>query len=86
MSTCVPLVVLDWLIFYDCGNIIREGKSSVKSMSSILSPRRECDDYKIGDRVLAKFGPQNLDRYWDLRYVFFILLRKVRMFVVKGSI
>ena len=58
MSTCVPLVVLDWLILDDCGNIIREGKSSVKSMSSILSPRREYDDYKIGDRVLAKFGPR----------------------------
>ena len=51
----IPLIVLDWMIIGNDGAYVKEGKCSVKSMSSILTPRKEYSEYRVGDVVEAKF-------------------------------
>ena len=50
-----PLVVLDWILVGQDGRFVKEGKSSVLRMSSILQPRKEFSQYKVGEEVKAKF-------------------------------
>lgn len=55
MANCIPLVVLDWMVLEE-GKYVREGKSSVRSMTNITAPRKEYNAYKVGDEVMAKFS------------------------------
>ena len=57
MST--PLVVLDWIIVADNGNFIKEGKSSVLRMSSILAPREEFHNTKLDRKLWPSFVGKN---------------------------
>ena len=50
-----PLVVSDWIVVSPDGTFVKEGKSSVLRMTSILAPRKEFHQYKVGEEVKAKF-------------------------------
>ena len=50
----ILLVVSDWIVMAEDGSYIKEEKSSVTKMSSIVAPRKEYNNYEVGE-VRARF-------------------------------